>query len=233
MNYSQLRQEAYQTNMDLASSGLVFLTFGNASCARDGIMAIKPSGVGYSCLKAENIPILEIETGRVLEGELNPSSDTPTHLHLYRNFPDIGGIIHTHSHFATVFAQSGKSVACYGTTHADYFRGSIPVSRRLSEGEVSGSYEVNTGKVICEYFSRNGIDPAEIPGILVNQHGPFAWGKDGSAALLHARVLEETARLAFHCLTLSERMTPLEDFLTDKHFLRKHGKNAYYGQGKI
>ena len=234
MQYKEIQKRAWEGNMRLADSGLVFLTFGNASSADrgKGLMAIKPSGLDYSKLNQEDIIVLEIESGKILAGELNPSSDTPSHLHLYRHFPDIGGIVHTHSHYATVWAQAGEAIPCFGTSHADYFYGMVPVSRTLHQHEVEGEYEIDTGAVIIETFREGGLDENAIQGILINQHGPFTWGEDVLAAVKHAVVLEEIARLALDMRNISRDSVAIPSYLLDRHYLRKHGKNAYYGQLK-
>lgn len=209
---------------------LVTFTWGNASgIDRDrGLMVIKPSGVPYGELTADDLVIVEVGTGRVLEGALKPSSDTPTHLELYRSFPDIGGIVHTHSRWATIFAQAGHSLTALGTTHADHFNGEVPCTRRMTREEVQGRYEVNTGRVIAETFRDK--DPSAVPAALVHSHGPFAWGADAMEALHNAVVLEEVAFMNYHTLVLEPEIPPIARALLERHYSRKHGADAYYGQ---
>jgi L-ribulose-5-phosphate 4-epimerase len=216
--------------MALASSGLVMGTFGNLSAAdrAAGVFAIKPSGVAYDALTPADIVVVSLEDGAVIDGRLRPSSDTPTHLELYRAF-DCGAIVHTHSEYATMFAQARLPIRCMGTTHADYFRGDIPVTRPLRGDEVEQEYEKNTGLVIVETFA-GGRSPVEIQAVLVANHGPFAWGADAAAAIEHARVLEYLARLEWRVRTIAPDATPPERCLIDQHYLRKHGPTAYYGQ---
>ena len=229
MTYGSLRQVVFDANMALASSGLVMGTFGNLSAADHGqrVMAIKPSGVPYSALSADQMVVISLEDGTVLDGHLRPSSDTPTHVELYRAFAP-GAIVHTHSEFATMFAQARTPIRCMGTTHADYFRGDIPVTRPMREDEVAQDYELNTGRVIVEVFTT--LSPAEIPAVLVANHGPFAWGPDAWKAIEHAQVLEYLARLEWRARTMSPDAPAPERYLIDKHYLRKHGPSAYYGQ---
>jgi L-ribulose-5-phosphate 4-epimerase len=229
MTYGDLRRVAYDANMALASSGLVMGTFGNLSAADHdaGVFAIKPSGLPYADLSPGHIVVLSLEDGRVVDGSLRPSSDTPTHLELYRAFR-CGAIVHTHSEFATMFAQARTPIRCMGTTHADYFRGDIPVTRPMREEEVRHDYERNTGLVIAEAFATRS--PAEIPAILVANHGPFAWGPDPDQAIENARVLEFVARLEWRARTMAPEARKPEQYLVDKHYLRKHGPKAYYGQ---
>ena len=228
---AELKEAVWKANLDLARSGLVLLTFGNVSGLdrRRGIVAIKPSGVPYEELKPEDIVLVDLE-GRVVEGSLNPSSDTPTRVELYKAFPEIGGIAHTHSAYATMFAQAGREIPCFGTTHADLAHGPVPVTRTLTEGEVLGDYEVNTGRVIVERFA--GLSPLVIPAVLVAGHGPFAWGRTPAEAVQVNIVLEHVAKTAFGTLLLSPERPPLEDCVLDKHFQRKHGPHATYGQKK-
>jgi L-ribulose-5-phosphate 4-epimerase len=193
-------------------------------------MAIKPSGVDYEVLVPEDMVLLDLNSGEVVEGHYRPSSDSATHLELYRTFPRIGGVVHTHSRYATVFAQARKAIPCLGTTHADYFHGHVPVTRILTRDEVEKDYEANTGRVIVQHFEQASLDPADVPGVLVAGHGPFTWGASVEKALEHALLLEEVARMAFETWVLQPGQEPLPDYLTDKHFLRKHGKDAYYGQ---
>lgn len=225
----ELRREACEANLLLPRYDLIHLTFGNASALdrERGILAIKPSGVAYEELRPEVMILVDLE-GKVVEGELRPSSDTPTHVYLYRAFPGIRGVVHTHSRFATAFAQAGMPVPCYGTTHADYFRGEIPVTRPLTAPEIQGEYEWETGRVISERFA--DLDPAERPGVLVHGHGPFAWGPTGGKAAENACAVELLAEMAFHARQLNPGLHPLGQVLQDRHFLRKHGKTAYYGQ---
>jgi L-ribulose-5-phosphate 4-epimerase len=218
--------------MELAGSGLVSGTFGNVSGVdrSAGLFLIKPSGVPYRKLTAAQLVAVSLATGEVIGRSLRPSSDTPTHLELYRAFPACGGIVHTHSESATALAQAGLAVRCLGTTHADHFRGDVPVTRALTAREVAGDYERNTGRVIVELFRKSRLSPADVPAVLVRQHGPFAWGKDALAAVENARALELVARLEILVRATGARVKSPARFLVDKHFLRKHGKGAYYGQ---
>ncbi len=227
----QLKEQVLQANLQLPKLHLVAFTWGNVSAIdrESGVMVIKPSGVTYEAMRAEDMVCVDLATGKVVEGSLKPSSDTPTHLVLYRAFPKIGGVVHTHSRWATIFAQAGRSIPALGTTHADYFYGDVPVTRPLSKNEIEGEYELETGNVIVE--TMQGVDPVAMPAILVQEHGPFAWGKDAEEAVYHAAVLEEAAMMAWHTLSLSPN-AKLNPALLDKHYLRKHGKNAYYGQEK-
>lgn len=234
MGYEQLKARVCAANKEISRTGLAILTWGNASEAdRDeGIFAIKPSGVDYEKLSPDEIIILSIETGQKVEGELNPSSDTPTHWHLYRSFPAIGGIVHTHSTHATAWAQAQQPIPCLGTTHCDYFYGSVPCTRELSQTEIEGEYELNTGKVIEEYFIKNQIDPAQMPAVLIASHAPFVWGKNAAKAVECGVTLEEVAKMALMTKELNPSISAVKPYLLDKHFLRKHGENAYYGQKK-
>ena len=218
--------------MELAGSGLVSGTFGNVSGVdrSAGIFLIKPSGVPYPELRPSQLVAVSLATGAVIGRGLRPSSDTPTHLELYRAFSGCGGIVHTHSESATALAQAGLAVRCLGTTHADHFRGDVPVTRALTEREVTGDYERNTGRVIVELFRKRRLSPDDVPAVLVRQHGPFAWGKDTAGAVLNARALELVARLEILVRATGARVKPPARFLVDKHFLRKHGAGAYYGQ---
>jgi L-ribulose-5-phosphate 4-epimerase len=230
-----LRDEVHRANVELARSGLVMGTFGNVSGVdrAAGIVAIKPSGVPYRDLKAEHIVAVELSSGEVVDSDLRPSSDTPTHLELYRAFPSCGGIVHTHSESATALAQAGLPVRCLGTTHADYFRGDVPVTRALTRKEVRKDYEKNTGLVIVETFLEKRLSPEEVAAVLVLSHGPFAWGSDAAAAVENARVLEYLARMEILVRATGARgVRRPAGFLVDKHHLRKHGKSAYYGQEK-
>lgn len=226
----QLKSRIFKANLMLPEYGLVTFTWGNVSGIdrEKGLVVIKPSGVEYDTMRAEDMVVLELETGKRVEGKLNPSSDTPTHLELYRAFPDIGGIVHTHSRWATIFAQSGLGVPAFGTTHADYFYGEIPCTRKMSAREIAGEYEKETGTVIIERFA--GMNPNDVPAVLVHSHGPFTWGHDAENAVHNAVVLEEVAMMAWHNLSLTTNIKPMQQELLDKHYLRKHGANAYYGQ---
>lgn len=232
MRYADLKERVLLANRALVEAGLVVLTWGNVSGAdrRAGVMAIKPSGVSYRELRVGNIVVVEIETGQVVEGDLRPSSDTPTHLELYRSFEKIGGVAHTHSPCATSFAQAARELPCLGTTHADSFHGTVPVTRLLSPEEVAEAYELNTGKVIVERFRQGGIDPAAVPAVLVAGHGPFTWGESPEAAVENSIVLEYSARMALDTLRLAPDVEGIPRYLLDKHFLRKHGPGKYYGQ---
>ncbi|HLP17744.1 MAG TPA: L-ribulose-5-phosphate 4-epimerase AraD [Bacteroidota bacterium] len=224
-----LKQEVLEANLELVTHGLVTLTWGNVSgiCRSEGIVAIKPSGVDYASLTVSDIVLIDMD-GRIVEGRLRPSSDTPTHLALFQAFPEIGGVTHTHSMFATVFAQASRQIPCLGTTHADHFFGSIPVTRLLTEEEVTVEYEKNTGKVIVERFA--GIDPSAMPGVLVAGHAPFCWGKNAMASVHSSLILERVAGMAYHTLQLTPGVSALPDYFIEKHYNRKHGPNAYYGQ---
>ena len=228
--YKKLKEEVLKANLLLPKYGLVVFTWGNVSAVdrEKGIIAIKPSGVEYDDMQADDIVIVDLATGEVLDGKLKPSSDTPTHLELYRKFPNIGGIVHTHSRWATIFAQAKHPIKAYGTTHADYFYGEIPCTRLLSEAEIKGEYELNTGKVIVETFK--DTDPDFVPGVVVASHGPFAWGKSALDAVHNAVVMEEVAMMSWYAKIENPSLESMDQNLLDKHFLRKHGKNAYYGQ---
>jgi len=227
----QLKRDVFDANLRLYQSGLVLFTWGNVSAIDAGrrFVVIKPSGVEYEKMKPGDMVVLNLD-GSVAEGKLKPSSDTPTHLELYRRYPSIGGIVHTHSRFATVFAQAGADIPALGTTHADYFYGNIPCTGNLSAEQIRGDYEAETGRIIIDTLDNAGIDPAYVPGALVRSHGPFAWGKDADEAVYHAVVLEETANMAWHTLQLNRDVPLMQQELLDKHFLRKHGEHAYYGQ---
>lgn len=237
MMLKELREKVYEANMDLPKHGLVVFTWGNASelDRESGLFVIKPSGVDYEDLSPESMVVCDLD-GNVVEGDLNPSSDTATHAYLYRKWgKEIGGVVHTHSSWAVSWAQAGREIPSYGTTHADYFYGPVPCMRGLTEAEIEEAYELNTGKVIVEGFTggtgQASIDPVAVPGCLVRNHGPFSWGKDAAAAVYHAVVLEEVAKMAAHTETLKPAVEPAPQYLLDKHYLRKHGPNAYYGQG--
>jgi L-ribulose-5-phosphate 4-epimerase len=227
-----LKETVLKANLLLPEHGLVTFTWGNVSGVdrTRGLMVIKPSGVAYNVMKAEDMVVVDLETGKTVEGHLNPSSDTPTHLELYKAFPDIGGIVHTHSRWATIFAQAGRGIMALGTTHADYFYGEIPCTRKLTNKELERDYEQETGLVIKETFA--DLDPNAIPAVLVHSHGPFVWGKDPLEAFHNAVVLEEVAFMNYHTQTLNPHIPPMQQELLDKHYLRKHGENAYYGQSK-
>jgi len=228
--YEELRQRVFETNLDLQRQGLIVLTWGNVSAIdrSAGIIAIKPSGVRYENLSPESVVIVDME-GRVVEGNLKPSSDTATHLELYRSFPGVGGVCHTHSMYATMWAQARRSIPCFGTTHADSFYGPIPVTDPMTDEEVGGPYEENTGKVIVRRFA--GLDPMQIPAVLVANHGPFTWGASPEKAVENAVVLEQVAKMAFGALQVNPLQREIGQTLLDRHYLRKHGKGAYYGQG--
>jgi len=224
-----LKKQVCLANLALVEHHLVVFTWGNVSAIdRDsGVVAIKPSGVEYDALTPEKIVLLDLD-GKVLEGDLRPSSDTPTHLELYRRWPGVGGICHTHSRYATMWAQACREIPCLGTTHADHFYGPVPVTDPMSQEEIAADYELNTGKVIVRRFER--IDPMQVPAALAANHGPFTWGRDAAAAVMNAVVLEEVAQMAQGALALNPQQPPISQTLLDKHYLRKHGKDAYYGQ---
>jgi L-ribulose-5-phosphate 4-epimerase len=232
MGFEALQEEVWQANMGLVEAGLVVLTWGNASAAdrRAGVMAIKPSGVAYDRLRPQDMVVLSLETGQVVQGDMRPSSDTPVHMLLYRGFGSIGGVVHTHSAYATAWAQARREIPCLGTTHADQFHGPVPLTRQLTEDEVAEGYERNVGRVIVSHFADAGLDPARMPAVLLPGHGPFVWGPDVRAALENAIVLEETARMAFRTVLLNPDAEELPQCLLDRHFFRKHGPGAYYGQ---
>lgn len=226
----ELKRQVWAANMLLPKYNLVTFTWGNVSGIdrESGLMAIKPSGVEYNKLTPEDIVLVDIKTGKRAEGTLNPSSDTATHCELYRSFENIGGIVHTHSRWATTFSQAGMGVPALGTTHGDYFYGEIPCTRKMTAEEIAGEYELETGRVIVETFS--GKSPDDIPAVLVNSHGPFAWGTDPENAVHNAVVLEELCFMAWHSMMLNSSLKPMQQELLDRHYLRKHGENAYYGQ---
>ena len=231
MLLEKLREEVLAANLALPKHGLVTFTWGNVSGIdrEQGLVVIKPSGVNYEDMQASDMVVVDLH-GKVLEGRLRPSSDTPTHLALYRQYASVGGIVHTHSTHATAWAQAGRAIPAFGTTHADYFYGEIPCSRPLTKAEVDDAYEANTGAVLIETIGAR--NPLEMPGILVSEHAPFAWGKTADDAVHNAVVLEEVARMALFTVMLSPQQTAIADHLLDKHYLRKHGANAYYGQSK-
>ncbi len=226
-----LKEVVLAANLALVKHNLVTFTWGNVSgIDRElGLVVIKPSGVEYDGMTASDMVVVELESGRVVEGKWKPSSDTPTHLALYRAFPALGGVVHTHSRWATAWAQAGRGIPAYGTTHGDYFYGEIPCTRKMTPEEIGGEYELETGNVIIETFA--GKSAADIPAVLVHSHGPFAWGKDPQNAVHNAVVLEELAFMAFHTEALNPSVGRMQQELLDKHYLRKHGANAYYGQG--
>lgn len=224
-----LKKQVYEANMELQEKKLVIYTWGNVSGIdrESGLMVIKPSGVAYENLNPDNMVVLNLE-GKIVEGNLKPSSDTPTHIYLYRHFSNIGGVVHTHSPFATGWAQANQGIPCYGTTHADYFYGEIPCTRALTQSEIEGEYEHNTGEVIIERFAN--LNYEYLPAVLVANHAPFTWGKDAHDAVHNSVVLEEVSKMALSARQLNPNVQPVSQYLLDKHFLRKHGKNAYYGQ---
>lgn len=228
----ELKKEVYEANMLLPKYNLVTFTWGNVSGIdrEKGLVVIKPSGVDYEIMKPEDMVVLDLKSGERVEGRLNPSSDTPTHLELYRAFPNIGGVVHTHSPYATSWAQAGRDIPCYGTTHADYFYGSIPCLRVLTKDEIEDAYEENTGHLIVNEFNAKGLDPMAVPACLCKNHGPFAWGKSTHEAVHNAVVLEEVAKMALRTEVIKHDVQPAPQELQDKHYYRKHGANAYYGQ---
>ena len=231
----ELKESVLQANLELPRRGLVVYTWGNVSGVdrERGLMVIKPSGVSYEAMKASDMVVVSLETGEKVEGALNPSSDTPTHVVLYREFPEAGGIVHTHSRWATTLAQAGRDLPPLGTTHADHFYGAVPCTRAMRREEIEGvpgHYEWETGHVIVEAFRERGIDPASVPAALVRSHGPFTWGKTPAKAVENAVVLEELAFMAWHDLALDPDLPDMPRALLDKHYLRKHGASAYYGQ---
>lgn len=234
----QLKKEVYEANMLLPKYGLITFTWGNVSGIdrEKGLIVIKPSGVEYDVMKPEDMVVVDLN-GNVVEGDLNPSSDTPTHIEFYKAFPNIGGVTHTHSTFATSFAQAGVGVLPLGTTHGDYFYGKIPCTRKMTPAEIATEYEKNTGLVIVETFKKERIDPDAIPAVLVHSHGPFTWGKNAIDSVHHSVILEELSKMALYAnliktSTYENRVPPMQQELLDKHYLRKHGANAYYGQKK-
>ncbi|GGJ58104.1 L-ribulose-5-phosphate 4-epimerase [Anoxybacillus voinovskiensis] len=225
----QLKQKVLEANLQLPSYRLVTFTWGNVSGIdrEQGLVVIKPSGVAYDQITKDDLVVVDLE-GNIVEGKRKPSSDTPTHLVLYKSFPSIGGIVHTHSPWATIWAQAGKGIPALGTTHADYFYGEIPCTRKMTEAEIKGAYEMETGNVIVETF--RFLDPTQVPGVLVHSHGPFAWGDDPYSAVHNAVVLEEVAKMAARTCHLNPNVQPIDQSLLDRHYLRKHGAHAYYGQ---
>ena len=232
----ELKAKVCKANLDLVSHGLVIFTWGNVSAIdrESGLVVIKPSGVSYDTMKPSDMVVVDLD-GKVVEGDLNPSSDTPTHVVLYKAFPEIGGVVHTHSTYATAWAQAGLDIPNIGTTHADYFHDDIPCTRNMKKDEVFGEYEKETGNVIVECFSKQAINPNDTPGVLVRNHGPFSWGKDAMDAVHNAVVMEQVAKMAFISVSLTNTTTydtSMNKFLIEKHYSRKHGPNAYYGQKK-
>lgn len=227
-----LKQAVYEANMQLPAMHLVTFTWGNVSGIdrKEGLFVIKPSGVAYAALRPQDMVVVDLE-GNKVEGDLNPSTDMLTHMVLYREFPEIGGIVHTHSPHAVGWAQAGWDIPAYGTTHADYFYGPIPCARSLTPKEVDDGYEYHTGTVIAETFRERNLNPKHVPGIICRNHGPFAWGKNPAEAVYHAAVLEEVAKMAIYTISIDPSAPPAPQHVLDKHFLRKHGPNAYYGQG--
>ena len=228
-----LKKKVYEANMDLVRHGLVIFTWGNVSGIdrERGLVVIKPSGVDYDTMTPDDMVVVDLHTGEVVEGSLRPSSDTPTHLVLYRAWPEIGGVVHTHSTYATAWAQAGIDLPNIGTTHADYFHNAIPCTADMTEAEVKGQYELETGNVIVNRFRLGAINPVHTPGVLVKNHGPFSWGKDPHEAVHNAGVMEQVAKMAFVAYSVNPRLT-MNPLLVEKHFSRKHGPNAYYGQKK-
>ena len=227
----ELKRQVYEANMLLTKYGLVTFTWGNVSAIdrESGLFVIKPSGVEYESMKPEDMVVMDLNGNRV-EGKLRPSSDTPTHLELYKAFPEIGGIVHTHSSYATSWAQAGRSIPCYGTTHADYIYGEVPCVRCLTKEEIDEAYETNTGKLIVSEFKRSKKEIMAVPAVLCKNHGPFTWGKDAKDAVHNAVVLEEVAKMAYRTESINSKVEPAPQELQDKHYYRKHGAGAYYGQ---
>ncbi|KEA49903.1 ribulose 5-phosphate epimerase [Mangrovibacter sp. MFB070] len=228
----QLKNEVLAANLALPEHQLVTFTWGNVSavCREQGVVIIKPSGVEYDVMTADDMVVVDLETGAVVEGKKKPSSDTATHLALYRRFPGIGGIVHTHSRHATIWSQAGLDLPAWGTTQADYFYGAVPCTRLMHDAEIEQDYELQTGNVIIETFEQRDLDPLQVPAVLVHSHGPFAWGKDAADAVHNAVVLEECAYMGLFSRQLAPQLPDMQQTLLDKHYLRKHGKNAYYGQ---
>ena len=228
----ELKERVFRANLDLVRHNLVIFTWGNVSGIdrEKGLVVIKPSGVDYDSMKASDMVVVDLKTGETVEGELNPSSDTPTHLILYRTYPDIGGIVHTHSTYATAWAQAGKDIPNIGTTHSDYYHNDIPCTGDMTEKEIKGDYELETGNVIVKRLNQGNINPMHTPGALVKNHGPFAWGKNPDNAVYNAVVMEQVAKMAYLSFAINPE-TSMNPLLVEKHFSRKHGPNAYYGQG--
>jgi L-ribulose-5-phosphate 4-epimerase len=229
----ELKERVFRANLDLVRHNLVIFTWGNVSGIdrEKGLVVIKPSGVDYDSMKASDMVVVDLKTGETVEGELNPSSDTPTHLILYRTYPDIGGIVHTHSTYATAWAQAGKDIPNIGTTHSDYYHNDIPCTGDMTEKEIKGGYELETGNVIVKRLNQGNINPIHTPGALVKNHGPFAWGKNPDNAVYNAVVMEQVAKMAYLSFAINPE-TSMNPLLVEKHFSRKHGPNAYYGQKK-
>jgi L-ribulose-5-phosphate 4-epimerase len=229
-----LRETVWRANLALVQAGLVTLSFGNASGVdrEAGVIVIKPSGVAYDALRPEQLVVVSLDSGEVVEGDMRPSSDTPTHLRLYRAFPEIGGVVHTHSSSAAAWAQAGRSIPALGTSHADHFHGAVPVTRQMTESEVAGEYEAETGAVIVETLERLGLSAGEMPAALVASHGPFTWGRDAQEAADNATALEAVATMAIRTFAIDPQVKPMPQYLLERHFRRKHGPNAYYGQGR-
>ena len=227
----ELKRQVCDANLELNRRGIVIYTFGNVSGVdrKTGLIVIKPSGIDYAIMQPEDMVVVDLKTGETVEGKWKPSSDTKTHLEIYRAFPEIGGLAHTHSINAVAFAQAGLDIPALGTTHADYFYGAIPCTRELTREEVEEAYEMNTGKVIVECIRERGIEPMVVPGIVVKNHGPFSWGKDADAAVYHAVIMEAVAEMAQKTLMLNPRAS-MQQYVLDKHYMRKHGPRAYYGQ---
>ncbi len=226
-----LKKEVFEANLELPKRGLVTYTWGNVSGIdrEKGLIVIKPSGVEYDTMTVDDMVVVDME-GKLVEGKYKPSSDTPTHIELYKAFPTLGGIVHTHSTWATIFSQAGREIKAYGTTHADYFYGDIPCTRKMTKEEIQGEYEKETGTVIIETFKNKDIEAAQVPSVLVHSHGPFSWGKNAKDAVHNAVVLEELAKMAFNTEVLNGEVNRMQTDLLNKHYLRKHGANAYYGQ---
>lgn len=226
-----LKQEVFDANLELVRQGLVIYTWGNVSAIdrESGLVVIKPSGVDYDTMKASDMVVLDLE-GNKMEGDFKPSSDTPTHLAMYREYDNINSVVHTHSEWATSWAQAGRPIPVYGTTHSDYFYGKILCTRKLSKEEVDTEYELNTGLVMIETLKEENKDPLEIPGMIIFNHGPFSWGPTAAKAVHNAKVMEEVAKMAFRTEVINPRIQPVSNYILDKHYLRKHGANAYYGQ---
>ena len=229
----ELKKKVLKANLDLVKNKLVLFTWGNVSeiDRESGLVVIKPSGVSYDDMTADDMVVVDLN-GKVVDGNLRPSSDTPTHIEFYKAFPNVGGVTHTHSTFATSWAQAGRDIPFYGTTHADYFYGDIPCARTLTKEEIEGEYEKNTGLVIIERFKKDNLNPIEVPGVLIKSHGVFAFGKDADGSVYNATVIEEVAKMAFITEQVNPDVQRADKFMMDKHYLRKHGKNAYYGQSK-